>query len=233
MNTAIIKKFEVDEPIDKVWKYLTDPTKIVSCVPGASLTEQIDDRNFKGGVSLKFGPVKASYAGEIAFEDMDFENYKMTLNGKGLDSKGKGSADLLMKIDLNEREGGGTSVESSMQIGIVGKLAQFGSRLINDVTDQLFDQFVANFKAKLAEDTATEVAAMPVVEESEEMSEPANQATNVAEQATVSTPENVQRPVAPKVEKPQAQADNSLNVFALLWAIIKGFFARLFGGGKK
>ena len=37
-----------------------------------------------------------------------------------------------------------------MEIGITGMLAQFGSRLINDVTDHLLDQFVDNFKKKLA-----------------------------------------------------------------------------------
>ena len=68
MKTTINKIFQVDHPIDIVWDYLADPTKIVSCVPGASLTEKIDDRNFKGKVSLKFGPVKAKYDGKITRE---------------------------------------------------------------------------------------------------------------------------------------------------------------------
>ena len=160
MTTTIQKKFEVNEPIEKVWAYLTDPEKIVVCVPGASLTEKIDDRNYKGGVTLKFGPVKASYAGEITFEEVDEAGKKMTLKGKGLDSKGKGSADMLMKSFLVEKDGG-TEVDCSMQISIVGKLAQFGARLINDVSEQLFNQFVNNFKAKLAADTTFAVVSNP------------------------------------------------------------------------
>ena len=149
MKTTINKTFIVENPIGIVWDHLSDPSKIVTCVPGASLTEQIDDRNFKGEVTLKFGPVKAKYAGQITFEDLDMETYKMRLNGKGMDSKGKGSADMIMNGTLKEIEAG-TEVTCSMEVSIIGKLAQFGSRLITDVTNSVFDQFVGNFKDKLA-----------------------------------------------------------------------------------
>jgi uncharacterized protein len=67
MNTSINKTFHVAQPIDAVWANLTDPEKVVVCVPGASLTEKVDENNYKGGVELKFGPVKASYGGLITF----------------------------------------------------------------------------------------------------------------------------------------------------------------------
>lgn len=149
MKTNIEKTFHVEEPIAKVWEYLSDPARIVTCVPGASLTEQMDDDNFKGEVSLKFGPVKASYNGQITFQERNAETYHMQLLGKGLDSKGKGSADMLMNGKLVEKDGG-TEVTCSMEVTITGMLAQFGSRLITDVSNSVFDQFVGNFKAKLA-----------------------------------------------------------------------------------
>jgi carbon monoxide dehydrogenase subunit G len=149
MKTTISKQFTVEEPIAKVWDHLSSPEKIVVCVPGASLTETIDDLNYKGEVTLKFGPIKAKYSGKITFEELDNDNYKMRLNGKGLDSKGKGSADMIMNGVLTEN-GGSTDVDCTMQVTITGMLAQFGSRLINDVTDTVFDQFVQNFKDQLA-----------------------------------------------------------------------------------
>lgn len=191
MKTTINKNFTVNEPIAKVWSYLSDPTKIVSCVPGASITETIDEKNYKGGVTTKFGPVKASYAGDIEILEMNEADHIMKLYGKGLDSKGKGSAEMNMTGEIVDK-GGSTDVNFSMEISIVGKLAQFGARLINDVSDQLLDQFVASFKDKLAADTGDATAA----------------ATS---------------------ETAAAPADNSLNAFALIMAVIKGFFARLFG----
>ena len=149
MKTTISKTFMVPEPIQKVWVNLTTPEEIVTCLPGAKLVEKIDDQNYKGEVIMKFGPIKAQYDGLVTFLERDEENYKMVLQGKGLDSKGKGSADMMMNGHLTEKEGG-TEVVFSQEITITGMLAQFGARLINDVTNQVLNQFVDNFKNKLA-----------------------------------------------------------------------------------
>lgn len=148
MNTQIEKVFEIDKPIQQVWRNLASPEEIVVCVPGASITDKIDDKNYKGAVVTKFGPIKASYAGDIEIIELDEANKKMVLKGRGLDSKGKGSADMIMNGTLEEADGK-TKVTFNMDITIVGMLAQYGSRLISDVSDNLLNQFVANFKAKL------------------------------------------------------------------------------------
>ncbi len=148
MKTTIEKEFQLEEPIAKVWDYLSDPAKIVTCVPGASITEKIDDRNYEGQVATSFGPVKVHYNGEINISELDVINHKMVLVGKGVDSKGKGSAEMTMNGVLTE-DGGATTVRFIMDISINGKLAQFGSRLIKDVSDQMVNQFVSNFKETL------------------------------------------------------------------------------------
>lgn len=243
MKTTINKIFQVDQPIDVVWEYLADPTKIVSCVPGASLTEKIDDKNFKGKVSLKFGPVKAAYDGEIAIEELDVANHKMVLKGKGVDSKGKGSADMVMNGVLTEKDGG-TEVNYSMEISIIGMLAQFGSRLITDVSDQLLNQFVGNFKNKL--NTEVSAAAPDVAPVAAAASEAVTTATEAVQEAASTATEAVQETATAVQEKaaasvaavkkaatpPPANDDNSLNAMSLFWAVIKGFFRRLFGGGS-
>ena len=71
MNTLIEKNFDIEAPIELVWKSLANPEEIVGCVPGASITEKIDDRNYKGAVVTKFGPIKASYAGDIEIVELE------------------------------------------------------------------------------------------------------------------------------------------------------------------
>ena len=65
MEAIIEKSFEIEEPIEKVWANLSKPMEIASCVPGAAITQQIDDTHYKGEVKLKFGPIKAQYDGDI------------------------------------------------------------------------------------------------------------------------------------------------------------------------
>ena len=149
MEAIIEKSFEIEEPIDKVWANLSNPMEVASCVPGAAITQQIDDTHYKGEVTLKFGPIKAKYDGDIEMVELDNSAYRMVMAGKGLDSKGKGSADMIMNGDLQSSDLG-TNVNFKMTVTIVGTIAQFGSRLINDVSDQLLKQFIANFKAQLA-----------------------------------------------------------------------------------
>lgn len=148
MKTNITKVFHVKEPIQKVWFNLANPKEVVECVPGATLTEEIDERNFKGQVTTKFGPVKVKYDGDIEILELNEETHTMRLKGRGLDSKGKGSADMMMIGKLVEKDGG-TEVDFNMEISITGMLAQFGSRLITDVSNLLIGQFVDNFQKKL------------------------------------------------------------------------------------
>ena len=149
MEATITKKFSLEAPIEQVWKSLSNPREISGCVPGATITDQIDDKNYKGEVTLKFGPIKTKYNGEITIAEMDNDAHKMLLRGTGLDSKGKGNAEMTMNgsaVTTDE----GTEVDFKMVVNIQGTLAQFGSRLINDVSAQLMDQFVDNFKKLLS-----------------------------------------------------------------------------------
>lgn len=225
MNTLITKDFEIAQPIDIVWESLANPEEIVGCVPGASITEKIDDRNYKGQVVTKFGPIKAAYAGDIEIVELDKANYKMVLKGRGLDSKGKGSADMIMNGVLKE-DGGKTQVNFSMDITIVGKLAQFGSRLINDVSDQLLNQFVKNFSNQLeSQNSAASVeTASPSSTTTESTTEAAAPAEVVAEKPKTVAAEPV---------------DNSFDGTSLIGTVIKSifgsildFFKGLFGGKK-
>lgn len=243
MNTLIEKEFDIEQPIDVVWKSLADPEDIVTCVPGASITEKLDDQNYKGEVVTKFGPIKAKYAGDIEIIELDEANHKMVLKGRGLDSKGKGSADMIMNGTLSEADGK-TNVKFSMDITIVGMLAQFGSRLINDVSDQLLNQFVSNFRKKLTS-AAPAVSSTDSVEEvssDKETVTPTGAAASSTSAELENQAESVVETVKDKVETKQAPAveeevDNAFDGTSLIGTVIKSifgsigdFFKSLFGG---
>ena len=45
MGMQIEKSFVVKAPAGPVWDFLTDPYKVASCLPGAAITEKVDDQN--------------------------------------------------------------------------------------------------------------------------------------------------------------------------------------------
>ena len=151
MKTQLDKSFEVPQSTDLVWEHLIDPEKIMDCVPGVSVDEKVGDNHYKGKVGMIFGPMGVKYDADIFYKEIDKANRKIILTGDGVDSKGNGNAEMVMTIDLTERAEGGVKLDAIMDVTVNGKIAQFGSRLITTVSNQLFKQFVSNFSKKLAE----------------------------------------------------------------------------------
>src|SRR5215472_13522932 len=92
----IEKTFQVKEPVETVWAFLSDPRKVVTSVPGAQLIEAVDDRTFKGSISVKVGPSVTDYKGEVHIERLDHATHEIELVGKGQDVRGRGSASMKM-----------------------------------------------------------------------------------------------------------------------------------------
>lgn len=155
MKTQLEKSFEVPQGNDLVWEHLIDPQKVMDCVPGVSVDEKVGDNHYKGKVGMKFGPMGVQYDADIYYKEIDKDNRKIIITGDGVDSKGKGNAEMMMTINLADADDGGTRLDSVMDVTINGKIAQFGSRLITTVSNQLFKQFATNFTKKLAEAEAT------------------------------------------------------------------------------
>ena len=104
MKVKADKKFLVNADIDSVWTVLTNPEKIVVCVPWAQLTETIDEDHFKGKVTIKIGSVTAKFNGDVEFIKRDSSIYELSMEGKGADISGKGRATMNMELSLNEHE---------------------------------------------------------------------------------------------------------------------------------
>ncbi len=149
MAIPIEKSFQVKEPVDQVWALLSDPRKVATCVPGAKITEQVDDKTYKGTISVKVGPSATDYKGELEIVRLDPENHELEMIGKGQDVKGRGSASMKMTSKARSLEDGGTEVTSIAEVNVVGILAQMGARMINEVSNIMFAQFIRNFQANL------------------------------------------------------------------------------------
>jgi len=149
MALRIEKKFQVPEPIEKAWGFLSDPRQVALCVPGAQITEQLDEKTYKGAIHVKVGPSVTDYKGEVQIVRLDPQNHEIEILGKGQDVRGRGSASMQMTGKLNALADGGTEVTSVSEINVVGILAQMGSRVITEVSNIMFEEFAKNFQARL------------------------------------------------------------------------------------
>ncbi len=149
MPVRIEKSFRIDVPIQEVWNFLSDPRRVVTCVPGAQITEALNERTYLGSIRVKVGPSVTDYKGEVTIERLDPQNHEMELVGRGKDVLGKGSASMRMTGRLRSLAESGTEVTGISEVNVVGVLAQFGSRMIQEVSNQMFAEFTANFERQL------------------------------------------------------------------------------------
>ena len=149
MAMQIEKTLQVKEPMDQVWSLLSDPKRVATCVPGAKITEQVDEKTYKGTISVKVGPSATDYNGELQIVRLDSEKHEIELVGKGQDVRGRGSASMKLTTKLRSLEDGGTEVASVSEVNVVGILAQMGSRVISEVSNIIFGKFTKNFQAQL------------------------------------------------------------------------------------
>ena len=149
MPIKIEKSFQAPESADQVWKILGDVRAVAACVPGAQITEAIDDRTYKGVIKVKLGPSVSDYKGEAHIERLDDQNREIEMIGKGQDVRGKGSASMKMTGRVRDLPEGGSEVITISELNVIGILAQMGSRMIQEVANQMFEQFTKNLRQRL------------------------------------------------------------------------------------
>src|SRR6516164_11265641 len=149
MGMKIEKTFQIKEPVDTVWKFLSDPRKVAACVPGAQITEAVDSHTYKGSIKVQVGPSVTDYKGEVRIERLDDQAHEIELVGKGQDVRGKGSASMKMSGKIRALPDGTSEVMGVSEVNVVGILAQLGARVINEVSNKIFEEFTASFQKQL------------------------------------------------------------------------------------
>jgi uncharacterized protein len=125
-----------------VWEKLNDPAVLKACIPGCQELERTGDNGFKAIATIKIGPVKATFKGNVTLSDLDPPNgYKISGQGEGgVAGFAKGGA----TVKLAPKDGG-TLLTYNVEAQIGGKLAQLGQRLVNGAAKKVADDFFGNF----------------------------------------------------------------------------------------
>ncbi|MCA1217745.1 SRPBCC family protein [Streptomyces sp. 8L] len=139
--------FKVSAPVERVWAAMTDLEGLAPCMPGAQLTG-VDGDDYKGKVRVKVGPVISQFAGTARFAEKDDTAHRAVVNARGKDTRGGGNASAVIELRLTP-EADVTAVGVVTDLNITGKLAQFGSGMIKEISEKLLGQFVANLEQQL------------------------------------------------------------------------------------
>jgi hypothetical protein len=193
--------FQVSAPPDQVFAYLLDINKVVGCVPGAELTEVVDESTFKGKVKVKVGPITVAYSGTARISERNDADREATLSAEGRETTGPGSARASARMRV-QTAGEGSLVTITTEYHIAGRVAQFGRGVMEDVSRRLIGEMANCIQANVETDEPAEDDVAAAVARSSPAPKPAPQAVATA------------KPVS---------------AFSLLWHLIVVRFRRLFG----
>jgi carbon monoxide dehydrogenase subunit G len=201
VEVKVDKRYPLDVDPARAWVVLQDLSSVTVCMPGAELTEQVDERRYKGKVKVKVGPATANFDGDVEMLAVDVAARQIRLNAKGVDKGGSSAAmDLTALIEAVEDPAKSVLVGRADVI-VNGKFAQFGGRMMGQVSDMILGQFAGNFGAA--------AAALPVPTQAGGAAEP--RADAAAARAALS------------------EQNRELNAFAMFWQLVKNWFGGLFG----
>lgn len=144
----IANEFTVSAPIEQAWSRLCDLEQMIPLMPGAQLIGHEGDE-YLGKVKVKVGPVTSEFSGKVHFVEQDRNQHRAVFDAKGKEARGTGNAAATVAAQLHE-VGERTRVTVDTDLKIVGKLAQFGGGMLQQVSEKLLGQFVDSLEAELA-----------------------------------------------------------------------------------
>ena len=158
MAIDIKETFQVRAPIATVWRFMLDPQTVATCMPGAELEQVVDERTFLGAIKVKIGAITTRYKGRLQLTQVDDAAHTIRMTGEGRETSG-GTAKASLSSHLRTLPDGQTEVVAEASVDLTGRIMQVGRGMIQGVSHQLFQQFVAAAKAQLEQ--PAETAASP------------------------------------------------------------------------
>ena len=206
MEVKLDKQYPLAVDAQRAWAILSDLKATAACMPGADITEQLGESSYKGAVKVKVGPAVAQFGGTVDVLEKDDAARKVVMLGKGADKGGSSASMDLTATVVSDPEDPSRCVLHGVAAVIVnGKFAQFGGRMMVQVSDMLLAQFVENFRQT--------ALTLPAAEGS-----PATASADATAAATTTTA----APAAPVVAR-------EINGLAIFWALLKSWFGGLVG----
>jgi len=223
-RVQIENQFEVATSPDRVYSFLLDVNRVVTCMPGAELSEVVDPTTFKGKVRIKVGPITVSYNGTASITERDDDARAATLQAEGRETSGPGSARATARMSVDDGGNGSSTVKLVTDFTVAGRIANFGRGVMEDVSKRLVAQMADCIKANL-EAGATETAAP---EPQHEVAQPAG-ATDAGAPAAGAPAAGAADAGAPAQTAAPAAA-RPVDALGLFFSVLWGRIRRLFGG---
>jgi carbon monoxide dehydrogenase subunit G len=159
-------EISVDAQADELFAFVSDPEQVVKCLPGASVDGR-DGEDWRGSMSMKVGPIKASYRGTLRFLELDPDARRAVMRVRADEASGQGQAEARITSEIEPAgEAGASCIRMETDLQIRGKVAQFGRGAMEQVAGRMLERFADNvelaIRGETPEDSGEAAAGLPL-----------------------------------------------------------------------
>lgn len=141
--------YSLNASSQEIWNLLMDPDTLARITPAISRLEPLGDDKYKAIAEVKLGPVKGSFAGQMAVTDKkEPEHFTLLIEQKSR----MGNANAEGRIVLKPTGENQTEVHFNGDAKLSGTLARMGQRVIGGVANSMVKQFFQNLESELKTD---------------------------------------------------------------------------------
>lgn len=142
------KEIEIQNSREKVWQFLWDVDRFITCVPGCKEASTLEaGKSYAAMVVEKVGPFRVEFPMRIeVLESQELSHIRAQAAGSDnrVGSRLKVELDVQLKGDGNK-----TLLSLGISVDILGKLATLGHSIIKRKADQVMEEFAQAIKNRL------------------------------------------------------------------------------------
>ncbi len=138
MATQVNQKFTVSNP-DQTWGVVSDISKLVACVPGATVTSAEGQSKANAEIDVKMGSMGMKFSGPVEIVEQDAGSKRAVVRAQAREAGGQSNADGTVTITIG---GDGGTIDGTANIS--GKAASMGEGTVQAVLTQLVQGFAGN-----------------------------------------------------------------------------------------
>jgi uncharacterized protein len=139
----------------EVFAVLADPGRVAACLPGAELDADAprgrlaEGQEIGGSIAVQLGPVGTRFRAVVRVLELDDAARRSVFGVRAEDAKGNGSATATITLAVAP-DADGSRVDLDADVDVRGRVATFGSGMIERVSGRMIEKFGANLARTLA-----------------------------------------------------------------------------------
>jgi len=140
-------KFHLPSSIDKVWDYVSDPARVIECVPGLQTYTIGENKRITAAVKVSIGFIRGTFQTQtkVVKEDRETHTAILELSGSGAGSGFNATVNIAVMA-----AGGESDLNWDANVNINGPLGSLAKPLVEGNIKKIVTQLFDCVKAKLS-----------------------------------------------------------------------------------